>query len=106
MKSFSFGGPFAQNSDIETEGGKYVVRIELPGLDQASIDVNVEGQSLKISGNIERKDETKKDQAFVQSYQSQHFERYMTLPGPVKPETLKTEYEGSVLIITLEKSLS
>jgi len=106
LRSFSFGGPISQNMDLEDKGDKYVVTLELPGLDHSNVDVTVEGQSLKISGNMERKDETKKDHAFFQSHQAQHFERYLTLPGPVKPETLKVDYEDNTLIVAIEKSVS
>ncbi len=104
MKSFSFGGSLSQNFDLKDEGDKYVVTLELPGLDDTNVDVSVEGQSLRISGNMEQKDETKKDQAFFQSHQSQHFERYLTLPGPVKSETLRVDYEDTTLKISIEKS--
>lgn len=106
LKSFSFGGPYSQNFNIEDKGDKYIVTLEVAGLDKTNVDVSVEDQSLKVSGNMERKDETKKDQAFFQSHQSQHFERYLTFPGPVKSETLKVDYEKTKLIISVEKDLS
>jgi HSP20 family protein len=106
MKSFSFGGPFSQNFNLEDAGDKYIVTLELPGLDQTNIDASVEGQSLRISGNMEQKDETKKDNAVFKSHQTQHFERYLTLPGPVKPETLSVDYENTTLKISIEKNTS
>lgn len=104
LKSFSFGGPISQNLDLEDKAGKYIITLELPGLDHTNVDVSVEGQSLRISGDMERKDESRKDQAFFQSHQSQHFERYLTLPSPVKPETLKVDYENDELKISVDKS--
>jgi len=106
LKSFSFGGPYSQNFNIEDEEDKYIVTLEVPGLDKTNVDVSVEDQSLKVSGNMERKDETKKDQSVFQSHQSQHFERYLTFPGPVKSETLKVDYEKTKLIISVKKDLS
>lgn len=106
LKSFSFGGPISQNMALEDMGDQYVITMELPGLDHTNVDVSVEGQSLRISGNMDRKEETKKDQAFFQSHQSQHFERYLTLPGAVKPETLRVEYENTKLKISVEKNTS
>lgn len=104
MKSFSFGGSFSQGFDLKDQGDKYIVTLDLPDLDQTKLDVSVEGQSLKISGDLERKNETKKDRSFSQSYQSQHFERYLTLPGPIKSETLKVDYDDKKLKISIEKS--
>lgn len=105
MKSFSFGGSLSQNFDLKEQGDKYIVTLDLPDLDQTKLDVSVEGQSLKISGDLERKNETKNDQTISQSYQSQHFERYLTLPGPIKPETLIVDYDNKVLKISIEKNL-
>ncbi len=103
LKSFSFGGDFSQNLNLEDKDGKYVVTLEIPGLDQTNVDVNIEGQSLKVSGDMERRNETDKNSGFVKSFQSQHFERYLTLPGPIKPETLMVDYKKTKLIITVEK---
>jgi len=104
MKSFSFGGSFSQNFDLKDRDGKYIVTLDLPDLDQTKLDVSVEGQSLKISGKMEIKNETKKGQSVSQSFQSQHFERYLTLPGPIKPETLIVDYDDTKLKISIEKS--
>ncbi len=106
LKSFSFGGPVFQSLDLKEQGDKYVVTLDLPGLDQTKLDVSVEDHSLKISGDIEQKDETKNGKEFSQNYRSQHFERYLTLPGPVKPETLIVDYGDAKLNISIEKSLS
>ncbi len=103
LKSFSFGGPFSQKLDLKDEDGKFVLELELPGLDRTNVDVSVEGKSLKISGTVERENERTQNNATFKSSQSQHFERYLTLPAFVKPETLRVDYKDKFLVISIEK---
>ncbi len=106
IKSFSFGGSLSQKFDLKDQGDRYVVTLNLPGLDQKNVSINVEDQSLKVSGTVERKEEVKEDQSAMQRKHTQHFERYLTFPGPVKAETLAIEFEDDLLKITVEKEVT
>ncbi len=106
LKSFSFGGAFSQKFDLNDQDGQYVVTLKVPGLDQKNLTVSVEEQSLKVSGEMQMEDNATKGQGSIRTYRSQHFERYMTYPGPVKPETLKVEYESDLLKVTIDKDNS
>lgn len=106
LKSFSYGGPPSHNFSLKEGDDAYIVTLALPGLDEADLKVTVEEQSLRISGRIEKKEARKRDNSAFQSSQSEHFERYLTLPGPVKPESLKTSHKDGVLEITLQKNIS
>ncbi|QPJ61724.1 MAG: Hsp20/alpha crystallin family protein [Candidatus Nitronauta litoralis] len=103
MRSFSFGGPFSQNFDLTEENDRYIVSLDLPGLDKTKLDVTIEEQTLKISGTIEELNETKEEDKFFKSQSSSHIERYMTLPGPVKPESLQIDVKNDKLIVEVQK---
>ncbi len=104
MKSFSFGGPFSQNFDLKEEKDQYIVSLDLPGLDKTNLDVTIQEQTLKISGTMEKMNETKNDGRFLKSQSTSHIERYMTLPGPVKPESLDIEFKNNKLTIKVLKN--
>ena len=59
LKSFSFGGSFTQGFDIKDQENKYIVTLEVPGLDQTNVKINIEDQSLKVSGKNEQKHKDK-----------------------------------------------
>jgi HSP20 family molecular chaperone IbpA len=67
------------------------------------LDVSLDRNYLKIGNNVEQKEGIKNDRAFSQSYPSKYFERYLTLPGPVKLEKLIIDYDKTELKISLKK---
>jgi HSP20 family molecular chaperone IbpA len=101
-----FNSSFSNNLDMKDEDGKLIFELTIPNLNRTNLDVSVEGQSLKVTGDLEQKNESNKDEKFFQSRQSQHFERYLTLPVPVKPESLKVDYNNDSLIISIEKKFT
>lgn len=103
IKSFSFGGSLSQQLDLKDDGKHYVITLTLPGLDQSKVDVSVKDQTLKISGDMERVETKNAGDRNFQSQSKSHIERYMTLPRPVKPETMDITYKDNTLTIKIEK---
>jgi HSP20 family protein len=95
---------FSPDIDLKEEGEHYVVRVDVPGTDRGNLDVRVEDRELVISGDREEVLEEKEEDRFVRKERrSGHFERSITLPGPVKEEAVKADYKEGVLTITLPK---
>ncbi len=103
MKSFSFGGPFSQQYDLKETDDQVIVSLNLPGLNETNIDVTVQEGTLKISGTLREEKKRSKDNSTFQSKRSSHFERYLTLPQPVKENSLKVDYEDNTLTVQLDK---
>lgn len=100
MRSDSF---FSPNVHVE-EDEKYLnVQVELPGLDEKDIKVNVDKNILNISG--ERKSEKKEDRKgyYYSEISFGKFERNIKLPDYVNADSTKAEYKRGVLQIRLEK---
>ncbi|HTW86457.1 MAG TPA: Hsp20/alpha crystallin family protein [Candidatus Binataceae bacterium] len=91
-------GP-ALESFIEDE--KLVVRVDLPGIDPAKVEVTVAGNQLTVRGRREdRREQRHRD--FIQrevSYGS--FERSLTLPRGVETEHVGAAYRNGVLELTI-----
>lgn len=51
---------FEPSVDIKEEKDKYIIKIEIPGMEKDKIDITVEGHQLMVSG--ERKAETEKSE--------------------------------------------
>lgn len=97
---------FSPSADIEDRGDRYVVRMDLPGVDKSDISVSLDGQVLSVSGKTsEVKDE--RDSAgriLRQERRTGQFQRVLTLPGPVQSEKMEAKYADGVLTITVPKA--
>ncbi len=96
---------FSPDLDLTEETDRYIVRVDLPGMDKEAISVSVEGRRLTLSGERQETVERRTPDGHVLRHerQSGRFQRTMTLPGPVDAEGVSARYEDGVLIIELPK---
>ncbi len=92
--------------DLQDKPDRYIVTVNAPGADEASMDVKLEGQVLRISIKTEQaKDETddKNGQYRYRERFVGQFQRSLTLPGPANAAKMETAYHEGVLTITIPK---
>jgi len=89
--------------DIYETANELVLKAELPGIDQKTIDIQVENNTLALRGERKLEKETKQENyhRVERSYGS--FYRSFTLPGTVDQEKIRAEYKEGVLTLTLPK---
>ena len=76
-----------------------------PGVDPASFEVSVVGNTLGISGEKRRLADDVKPEAFHRSERATgKFVRTVELPGDVNPNRVKADYRNGLLIVTLPKA--
>lgn len=95
-----FPFPPARSFRVEdyVEGGRYVVRAELPGLDPAKdISVTLDGDMLIISA--ERQEEVKEEHRTEFRYGS--LTRSMRLPAPVSEADVQARYDNGILEVSV-----
>ena len=110
QNSPQFGGltgdiAFSPKLDIQEEKDRYVVKMDLPGADATNLKVSIEEGMLTVQGT--RQKETREGEpgkALRTERQIGQFQRTFPLPGPVNPDSLKTEYKDGVYTITLDKA--
>jgi HSP20 family molecular chaperone IbpA len=84
-----------------TEGGKYVVRADLPGVDpEKDIEVKVDGDVLTIHG--ERHEEERENGHSEVRYGS--FTRSVRLPKGATAGDVAATYDAGVLVVTVPMS--
>lgn len=98
--------PFTPDIDVSESEEEYRITVNLPGMDESAIQVEMEGQVLRISGEIEEQIETKNDEGVVlhRERKTGRFRRAMRLPEPVDSKSLSTEFDQGVLRITVPKT--
>jgi HSP20 family protein len=89
--------------DLVEADDHYVLRADLPGMDEKDVSIEIEDNVLTISG--ERRDEhEEKRQGWHRVERSfGRFSRSLTLPEGVDPEAVGAEFNKGVLSITVPK---
>ena len=95
--------------DVYQKDGKVYVEMPLAGYKPEEINVEIEGNRLKISGKIERKEEEEGKDYFRREVRKGSFERVISLPENVLEEEGEAEFENGLLRIVFplkEKEVS
>lgn len=89
--------------DISTDEKEYRISVELPGVEEKDVHVELEDNSLRISGEKrhEEEDKSKGYYRVERSYGS--FQRILTLPRDVDASAIKASHKQGVLTITLPR---
>jgi HSP20 family protein len=99
----AFRGNLFPALNVAEDNKAMTITIELPGLEEKDIQVNVTGTTLTVSG--ERKwEEVKKDKQWhrVES-QFGSFTRTVTLPNNLKTDQIEAVYNKGLLTLTIPK---
>jgi HSP20 family protein len=79
------------------EGGKLIIRADLPGIDPKDVEITVSGDQLTIRGKRERQHEQKGRDFIHREVTYGSFERVVKLPSGVNPDQIKASYNNGVL---------
>jgi HSP20 family protein len=86
--------------DLYRDGDNYIAKVDLPGIDPSTIDIDVEGRTLRISA--ERKGESGDNlQWLTHERPVGTFARQLTLGGGVALDNISAAYTDGVLTLTI-----
>jgi len=89
--------------DIINGSNKYIVKVNLPGIENDKINVNVKNSILTIETKVVQKESDKKSNFIERERFMGNFKRSILLPKDVIIGKMKTEYKNGVLTITFPK---
>jgi HSP20 family protein len=69
--------------DFSENEKEFIVRLEAPGVPKEDFEVNVEGQTLTISGRRDFEREEKTEEYFWREREAGRFVRTLQLPSPI-----------------------
>jgi len=94
------------NYELVDEGDKYVIEMELPGVDKKDIEINVIDHVLEIS--VKKKEEIKKEEEgyYISKRYYTGFRETITLPADADTEKIKARYNNGILRIEIGKKTS
>ena len=104
---FAREGAFAVRSNVSETDDEVCITAELPGITEDDIDISVTGNRITIKGEKKSEEEEKGEKEGrkfhkIERY-SGSFQRMMTLPFEIDPESVKAQVADGVLTVTLPK---
>lgn len=90
----------AIESFIDKDGKKFHCQVMLPGVDPKNVNLQVQGNTLTISGERSATKETKEADYLRREITYGSFQRSMLLPDGVDTDKLNAEYRNGILEIT------
>jgi HSP20 family protein len=89
-------------ADVEETDDAYVVDVELPGVDEADIDIEVNGREVTVTGEL--KERERKGILRRRTRRVGEFQYSVTLPGDIDADNVDAQLENGVLTVTVPKS--
>ena len=103
MFSVPDGVDFSPLAELKDKGDHYELAIELPGLEDKDIEVELADDILKISGEKQKETEEKSADCLISERSYGRFQRRITLPSDADPDRIEAKYRRGVLKVTIGK---
>lgn len=97
-------GPRRMPMDLYRKGDTYVLAADLPGIDPASVDIDVDGQLLTIRAERTLEDDHEDAQWITREREAASFLRQLNLGQGVATERISATYDNGVLTVTIPMS--
>jgi HSP20 family protein len=89
--------------DVLEAGDHFLLRLDLPGVSQDQVSIELDDQTLTISGERTFEHEASKDGFQRVERASGAFQRSLTLPQGIDPEAITAGFDHGVLEVTIPK---
>jgi HSP20 family protein len=89
--------------DIRETEGAFVLEAELPGYDEKSLEVHVDGGVLTIESRKEENTEKKDENYLIRERRSASFSRSFKLPENADPEAVSASFNNGLLCLEIKK---
>jgi HSP20 family protein len=89
--------------DVREMEDEYLMEVELPGLTDNDIELNVEDNILTLSSKKEESKEEKKNGYLIRERRNQEFARTFVLPKDVDRDKIKGEFKNGLLAVSIPK---
>jgi HSP20 family protein len=101
-----FGQGFSPAVDVKETETEFIVKAEMPGIDQEDLSVSLTGDVLTISGEKKEEKEEKGENLFRIERSFGSFSRSLTVPVEIQEDKIEAKYRDGVLTLRLPKAES
>lgn len=103
MFPFADGIDFSPLAELKDKADHYELLVELPGLEDKDINIELADGVLKISGERRQESEEKSADCLISERSYGKFERRLSLPSDADADKIEAKYRHGVLKVTLGK---
>ena len=89
--------------DLLETADHFVLRADLPGMGEEDVNIELEDSTLTISGERKTEHESSEEGYYRVERASGSFQRSLTLPKGVDPETVSASFDRGVLEVRIPK---
>ncbi len=104
--SLDFETSFSPNIEVSENEKNYVVKAELPGLDDKDVEVSLDDNVLTIKGEKKEEKEDRKKNAYYREISYGSFYREIPFQHEIDEDKVEAKFKKGVLKITLPKKHS
>jgi len=97
------GHTYALSSDIKDSRNKYVINMDIPGMEKENINVEVKNNTLLVSGERNNENEEKNANYYKQERSFGYFSQAFQLPEDADASGISVNYNKGVLKIEISK---
>ena len=97
-------GAYLPPVNVREDDGQVFAEVELPGMSEKDIDVTVNRDTLRISGEKKQHEETKEENYYCMESSYGSFDRIVDLPAEVDEGKTEAEFSKGVLTVKMPKS--
>ena len=98
------GGGFTPTVDLSETDKSYEIEANLPGLKKKDINLEVDGSTLRISGEKYREDKDKGKTYHLTETEYGYFERALEIPEDADMDNIEAKYNDGILTVSIPKS--
>jgi len=96
-------GNFIPAVDVLEDEHNFNLKVEVPGIEQKDLNIEVENFTLTVSGERKFEKEVKEENFHRIERRYGNFSRSFTLPNTVETENISADYSNGVLSVVLPK---
>ena len=89
--------------DVRETEENYLMEVELPGMTDQDIELNVEDNILTLSSKKEESKEEKKNGYLIRERRNREFARTFVLPKDVDRDKINAEFKNGLLVVSIPK---
>ena len=91
--------------DMKEQDGKYIITMEVPGIDKSAIDIKTENGRLVVSANVSEEKDNNTTTYYRHERRTSSYKRVIQLPADANKKSFNSEYKNGLLTITFEKTI-
>ncbi len=94
---------FSPSTDAYETEESFTITVEMPGVEEKSVDIRVEGEELRLNAKVEKIEEKESHHLLHSEYYTGHYKRVFTLPKEADTNKISASFKHGLLRLTIPK---